>query len=234
MKNLSEQMVNLDRDSFALVAHGMQDTRNQGPTAAQTAEIFNSLFTALRAAFPASIHSFNDQAAFNELRRQYALAFRENGITSMEQVDIGLRVARRQEKPFLPSPGQFVAWCRSEDAAAAGLPNASELVDLVYEYCRTRGQYTDAESYPWQSNAHYWLVTGLYSNMRANALSDAELRRKAAEELIRMATKINRGEPIPEPVKQLPVLGGKPLTRTQGLAKIAEIRQKFGMRGVKS
>ncbi len=47
-----------------------------------------------------------------------------------------------------------------------------------------------------------------YQNMRANALTDAELRRKAADELVHMTARINRGEAIPEPVKQLPVMGG--------------------------
>lgn len=113
----------------------------------------------------------------------------------------------------------------------AGLPNVSELVDMVYEYCRKRGLYPDAESYPWKSNAHYWLVTNLYQNMRANALTDAELRRKAADELVHMTARINRGEAIPEPVKQLPVMGGRPLNRAQALAKIAEIKAKFGLKG---
>lgn len=159
------------------------------------------------------------------------LAFRENGITTMEQVNAGMRVARRQNRPFLPSPGQFVAWCREEASVTAGLPNVSELVDMVYEYCRKRGLYPDAESYPWKSNAHYWLVTNLYQNMRANALTDAELRRKAADELVHMTARINRGEAIPEPVKQLPVMGGRPLNRAQALAKIAEIKAKFGLKG---
>lgn len=166
-----------------------------------------------------------------EIRRQWVLAFRENGITTMEQVNAGMRVARRQNRPFLPSPGQFVAWCREEASVIAGLPNVSELVDMVYEYCRKRGLYPDAESYPWKSNAHYWLVTNLYQNMRANALTDAELRRKAADELVHMTARINRGEAIPEPVKQLPVMGGRPLNRAQALAKIAEIKAKFGLKG---
>lgn len=151
----------------------------------------------------------------------------------MEQVNAGMRVARRQNRPFLPSPGQFVAWCREEASVTAGLPNASELVDMVYEYCRKRGLYPDAESYPWKSNAHYWLVTNLYQNMRANALTDAELRRKAADELSCMTARINRGEAIPEPVKQLPVMGGRPLNRAQTLAKIAEIKAKFGLKGAR-
>ncbi|EMU8585538.1 replication protein [Escherichia coli] len=162
---------------------------------------------------------------------EWMLAFRENGITTMEQVNAGMRVARRQNRPFLPSPGQFVAWCREEASVIAGLPNVSELVDMVYEYCRKRGLYPDAESYPWKSNAHYWLVTNLYQNMRANALTDAELRRKAADELVHMTARINRGEAIPEPVKQLPVMGGRPLNRAQALAKIAEIKAKFGLKG---
>jgi hypothetical protein len=110
---------------------------------------------------------------------------------------------------------------------------------MIYQYCRTRGSYPDAESYPWPDHkiipptlkhkACYWLVTSLYSNMRANALSDPELRRKASDELSLMVRRIKRGEVIPEPVKQLPKLGGKPITGTKGLSKIAEIREKFGL-----
>lgn len=175
----------------------------------------------------------------NEMRRQWLLAFKENGIVSMEQINAGMRVARKQDRPFMPSPGQFVAWCKSESAVSAGLPDAVELVDMVYQYCRTRGQYPDAESYPWpeynvtpvtlKHKACYWMVTGLYADMRANGLSDAELRRKAQDELMRMVRRLNAGEAIPEPVKQIPKLGGRPLSQEQGLNKIAEIRAKFGL-----
>ncbi|EFC1716728.1 hypothetical protein FBH71_19875 [Escherichia coli] len=123
----------------------------------QVAQIINGVFSQLLATFPASLAN-RDQNELNEIRRQWVLAFRENGITTMEQVNAGMRVARRQNRPFLPSPGQFVAWCREEASVTAGLPNVSELVDMVYEYCRKRGLYPDAESYPWKSNAHYWLV----------------------------------------------------------------------------
>jgi hypothetical protein len=103
----------------------------------------------------------------------------EAGITNMEQVAAGMRIARQQAKPFLPSPGQFIAWCRAEESAAIGLPDAAELVDMVYQYSRTRGQYPDAESYPWPNHATYWMVTTLYQVMRSAGLSDAELRRRA-------------------------------------------------------
>lgn len=240
MKSLAEQMHNFDREQMRRVANNLPEQYDDKPQLEQVAQVINSVFSQLLAAFPATTAN-RDQTEMNEIRRQWVMAFAENGITTMAQVDGGLHVARRQERPFLPSPGQFVAWCKAEQAAAAGLPDANELVDLVYEYCRTRGLYPDAESYPWpgridgqhtqKSSASYWLVTSLYSNMRANALSDTELRRKASEELVHMASRINRGETIPEPVKQLPVLGGKPLSKSQGLAKIAEIRAKHGLRG---
>lgn len=230
MKSLSEQMQNFDREQMRRVAHNLPEQYEDKSQVEQVAHVINGVFTQLLAAFPASLAN-RDQHEMNEIRRQWVMAFRENGITTMDQVNAGMRVARRQERPFLPSPGQFVAWCKAEEATAAGLPNVNDLVDLVYEYCRGRGLYPDAESYPWHSNAHYWLVTTLYANMRANSLSDAELRRKAADELAHMTMRINRGEVIPDPVKQLPVLGGKPLSQAQGLAKIAEIRAKFGLGG---
>lgn len=241
MKSIAEQMHNFDREQMSRIAHNLPEQYQERAPVEQVAQVFNGLFNQLRAAFPASMANFRTQEDLNEFRRQWLLAFQENGIHSMSQVDAGMRVARRQERPFLPSPGQFVAWCKAEEAAAVGLPDANELVDLIYQYCRGRGLYPDAESYPWpgmidgkhttQSSASYWMVTTLYANMRANSLSDSELRRKAADEIAHMAMKINRGEAIPEPVKQLPVLGGKPLSQAQGLAKIAEIRAKFGLGG---
>ncbi len=218
MKSIAESMHNFDRENFQRVAAGlpeMQDEQAVKRQAAKTAEIFN------------------------EMRRQWLLAFKENGITTVEQINAGMRVARKQEKPFMPSLGQFVAWCRSEEAVTVGLPDASELVEMVYQYCRTRGQYPDAESYPWPEHkiepltlkhkACYWMVTGLYADMRANGLSDTELRRKAQDELLRMVRRLNAGEVIPDPVKQIPKLGGRPLSNEQGLNKIAEIRAKFGL-----
>lgn len=234
MKSLSEQLQNFDRENFRRVAHNlpeMQDAREPLREAQQVAEVFNGLFAQLRAAFPAAIANFRTQEELNEFRRQWLLAFRENGITTLEQVAAGMRVARQQAKPFLPSPGQFIAWCRAEESAAIGLPDAAELVDMVYQYSRTRGQYPDAESYPWPNHATYWMVTTLYQVMRSVGLSDAELRRRAGEELAKMVRRIRNGEQIPAPVARLPVLGTKPLTREQGLRKVQEIREKFGLKG---
>lgn len=69
--------------------------------------------------------------------------------------------------------------------------------------------------------------------VRANKRNEALRIESALLNKIAMlvTARINRGEAIPEPVKQLPVMGGRPLNRAQALAKIAEIKAKFGLKG---
>lgn len=108
MKNIAAQMVNFDREQMRRIANNMPEQYDEKPQVQQVAQIINGVFSQLLATFPASLAN-RDQNELNEIRRQWVLAFWENGITTMEQVNAGMRVARRQNRPFLPSPGQFVA-----------------------------------------------------------------------------------------------------------------------------
>jgi len=159
MERLSEQLANCDRESFRRIAHNMPEAPAERPQVEQTAEIFNSLFSALRAAFPAAMAAFREQSEFNELRRQWVMAFQENGITTMAQVAAGMRIARRQEKPFLPSPGQFVAWCK-EGRCLLGF----SVDDVMTEYWKWRRlvfRYPTSEQYPWPAPVLYHVCTDL-------------------------------------------------------------------------
>lgn len=200
MKNLSEQMVNFACENCVRMAHGLQEQQGiQTPEAEHTAEIFNSLFSALRAAFPASAHSFNNQAEFDELRRQWLLAFSENGITTMEQVNAGLRVARRQERPFMPSPGQFVAWCR-EGRCVLGVTVA----DVMSEYRRWRKlvfRYPISEQFPWTQPVLYHICLELRRREIDGQLSEKELIRTAGDILHNWEKRVLSGSPIP-PVRR--------------------------------
>lgn len=117
MKSLAEQMRNHDREQMSRMAHNLPEQYQECAPVEQVAQVFNKLFNELRAAFPASMANFRTQEDLNEFRRQWLLAFQENGIHTMAQVDAGMRIARRQERPFLPSPGQFVAWCKQSGGA---------------------------------------------------------------------------------------------------------------------
>ena len=95
MKNIAAQMINFDREQMRRIANNMPEQYDEKPQVQQVAQIINGVFSQLLATFPASLAN-RDQNELNEIRRQWVLAFRENGITTMEQVSAGMRVARRQ------------------------------------------------------------------------------------------------------------------------------------------
>lgn len=221
MKSLSEQMINLDRENFGRVANGLPELK--AAQAEQTAEIFNTLFSALRAAFPASLHSFNDQAEFNELRRQWALAFHENGVTTMEQVNAGLRVARRQERPFLPSPGQFVAWCR-EGRCTLGI-TVSDVMTEYWKWQRLVFRYPSSEQYPWAKPVLYHICIELRHRSTEGQLSRQELEREAIDVLDKWERRVISGKPVP-PIRRAIAAPSKASGPTPAEMLMAKYKQR--------
>lgn len=189
--------------------------------------LVDALFTNLKQVFPASVSTAwknpNDEAA---AKRQWIAAFAENGIQSKQQLSAGMKHARASGSPFLPSPGQFIEWCKEASFSAAGMPDEDELYSMVMTYCAKRGDYASPEQYPWKNNADYWMVTGLYSMMRAGNLSEAELRVKCRAELRKMSQRIEAGEDISEPRKQLLKLS-IPSTSEKALEGVALLRARL-------
>lgn len=226
MRNVVTAIQNRDGKSLQQMYAGEQKSP-QVP--AQVAQIINELFRQLNGAFPAMMAGNKSQEELNELRRQWVMAFAENGITTIDQVNAGMKIARQQETPFLPSPGQFVAWCRQGEIVKFGLPDTDKLFDLVKDYSSRRGLFSSPEAFPWTSNAEYWMVTRIYSEMMSQNLNTAEVRKRCAKELRAMSRRIESGEPIPAPVVQIPKLH-IPVTNDAGLDKIAALRSKLGLR----
>lgn len=225
MRNVVTAIQNRDGQSLQQM-YAADKPKQQVPE--QAAQIFNELFRQLKAAFPALMTSIKDQSDLNELRRQWVLAFIENGITSIDQVNAGMKIARQQATPFLPSPGQFIAWCKQGATRAAGLPDADELYDMVMDYAKRRDMFSSAEAFPWPSNPAYWMVTKLYSQQRVQGLSEKDLRKRCGKELADMSKRIEAGEPIPAPVVQIPKLH-IPVSNEKALDHIAELRAKLNM-----
>ncbi|EKN3396400.1 TPA: DNA replication protein [Yersinia enterocolitica] len=225
MRNVVTAIQNRDGQSLQQM-YAAEKPKQQVPE--QAAQIFNELFRQLKAAFPALMTSIKDQSDLNELRRQWVLAFIENGITSIDQVNAGMKIARQQATPFLPSPGQFIAWCKQGATRAAGLPDADELYDMVMDYAKRRDMFSSAEAFPWPSNPAYWMVTKLYSQQRVQGLSEQDLRKRCGKELADMSKRIESGEPIPAPVVQIPKLH-IPVSSEKALDHIAALRAKLNM-----
>jgi hypothetical protein len=228
-REIYSAVANRDGGSLSRMAAPYQDQPKVVNSEAE--RLVDTLFRQLKQIFPAAGNTnLRTEADENTAKKQWIAAFAEGGIRSKEQLSSGMQYARSSESPFWPSPGQFVSWCRLGAQKQAGLPSCEELVVMFYDYCNRRGYYDSPEAYPWEQYAHYWMVTALYSGMKANNWGDGELRRKAANELSLMAAKIFRGENIPEPKVMIQKLGGKPVTQQQGLEKIAELRAKHGLK----
>lgn len=217
------------RDGAALSRFAGQREPQQPQREEQAALVFNDLFRQLRATFPAITAHIKTQDDLNEFRRTWMMAFAENGITTIAQVNAGMQLARQQETPWIPSPGQFVAWCREGSLRVAGLPTDEELVEMVRRYCAERGYLSSPEAFPWERPAHYWMVTALYSDMREHNWTEKELLHAARRELTNMEKRIRRGDPIPEPVLVLTEKPRPPMKSDEALQRIAETRKRLGL-----
>lgn len=127
MKNIAAQMVNFDREQMRRIANNMPEQYDEKPQVQQVAQIINGVFSQLLATFPASLAN-RDQNELNEIRRQWVLAFRENGITTMEQVNAGMRVAKSAESTISAItravccmvPGRSIRYRRTAKRQRAG------------------------------------------------------------------------------------------------------------------
>lgn len=198
MKNLAEGIRNFDREQARRVAHNLPEQYSEREQTQQVAQIINGLFVQLAAAFPASLVN-RSQEDVNEIRRQWVLAFKENGITSLEQVEAGMRIVRRQERPFLPSPGQFIKWCR-EGRCVLGITTA----DVMAEYWKWQKlvfRYTSSEKYPWPKPVLYHICIELRRLSTEGQLNRQELEREAEKILISWEKRVSAGNPVP-PVRR--------------------------------
>lgn len=198
MKNLAESIRDFDREQARRVAHNLPEQYSEREQTQHVAQIINGLFVQLAAAFPASLVN-RSQEDVNEIRRQWVLAFKENGINTMEQVEAGMRQVRRQERPFLPSPGQFIKWCR-EGHCVLGITAA----DVMAEYWKWRKlvyRYPSSEQYPWPKPVFYHICLELRRRGTDGQLSHKELEREASDILDMWEKRVLAGKPIP-PVRR--------------------------------
>lgn len=198
MKNIAAQMINFDREQMRRIANNMPEQYDEKPQVQQVAQIINGVFSQLLATFPASLAN-RDQNELNEIRRQWVMAFRENGITTMEQVNAGMRVARRQERPFLPSSGQFVAWCK-QSGGALGI-TVDQVITEYWDWRNRSFEFTSSEHFPWSQPVMYHICVELRHRSTERQLTHGELAREAGDLLDMWERRVTEGKPVP-PVRR--------------------------------
>lgn len=238
MKNVADVMKAVQqRDGKALARIASPAPAAPSAPTKEALAFFNDLFQQLSVVFPAMQVHIKSQTDLDELRRQWIAAFRESGITSKRQVDAGMRRARQHELPYLPSPGQFIAWCHEETAILVGLPKPDEVMKEFKRYCQDRSLYGSPELYPWSGDIMYWLCTEMRSVMIERNLGGQETERLCERLLRDWSKKLQAGEDIPPPVVRIENKTRPPSTidemglsneKTQqaGAAMLAKIRAK--------
>ncbi|MEE4662735.1 replication protein P [Pseudomonas alliivorans] len=91
----------------------------------RTAEIVNDVFGKLQGVFPAWRQAWPDKNALDNAKREWIAGFIYDGINTDQQLAFGFRQARKSASPFLPSVGEFIAWCKPSPEMM-GLPSESD------------------------------------------------------------------------------------------------------------
>lgn len=200
MNNITTHLQNFSFEQHAPVvaAHAQQQQDNGWK---QAASLFNSIFEQLRATFPASATSFKSQSDIDNFRQQWVKSFMENGITTMQQIDAGMRHARQQESPYMPSPGKFVSWCK-DSTTVLGV-SLEEAMDEFRRYNRDKGQYITPEAFSWSKPIMYWLVTEARRAMYQRCMTEPEVENFMSRKMAEWSKKVAAGEQVPNPVQTL-------------------------------
>ncbi|MDC8854958.1 replication protein P [Shewanella algae] len=148
-------------DSHARTVRFGQNEEDAGPSRKErqpdpdqlraAASVINHLFSELQSCFPAWRQTFTSKADIDAAKRVWARGLVEAGIHSEQQLQWGLRKARRSESPFWPSVGQFIKWCQP-DPASYGLPNSRQ---AYLEACRNAHRLSEMPNEEWSHAAVY-------------------------------------------------------------------------------
>ena len=167
----------------------------------QNADAFiNWLFEELAGTFPAWKSAFDSQQSITTAKRIWFEALSENKIKRSE-IEQGLREARKSTNPFLPSVGQFIAWCKVVDYTQLGLPTLEKLLKRLNHFAAYGLE--EADKFTFKNDAEYWLITDLYRRERLYLWQESTLRSQAEQALLKMAKRIQAGENIPERAKAI-------------------------------
>ncbi|MBF0785749.1 holin [Muribacter muris] len=168
----------------------------------QAHEVMDKLFQRLTLIFPAWRSALPTETSIAEFKAFWLEELINAKIRNWKLLARGLERCKQSKSPFLPSIGQFIEWCLAEDYQALGLPDEDKLYRRLHAFMRFGIE--EIGQFKFESNAEYWLITDLYVRCRAGEWSEKTLRSEIGKALDKMAGRLKRCEPIPEPKITLP------------------------------
>ena len=136
----------------------------------QSAELINLLFQKLQAIFPAFRLAWPSQIDYERAKREWMKAFIDAGLSDYSLIRVGIKRFRLLDKPFVPSPGQFIKMCfpTPEDLGCPSHTNAFK------EALKNSSPYQLDKKFSHSVVEHAWLETGSINFTR---LKEHEIRR---------------------------------------------------------
>lgn len=195
-----------------------------------SALVVNKLFRELQAIFPAWKQAWPDKAAVATAKRSWTKAFMAAGITQVEQIRFGLKMARTSGGDFMPSAGKFVKWC-APTPEILGLPDAEKAFReaLRMSHPVMGARIDDPEAWSHIAVRHAALEAGLYSLGRLPMDPARALFGRAYELTCKM---VLAGEPLREIPKALPKAATVPADPAKARSAIAAMRAALAGQGV--
>lgn len=127
-----------------------------------TIDVINQLFENLFSVCKAWKVAIGDDQAIGDCKRQWLSAFKENNITSIDRVKRGMVKVRARQLPFLPSPGEFIAFCKLDpiDVGAPSIDDAyKEAIKNAYPDGLEKRWTHDCVRYAYQRSGAFEMRT---------------------------------------------------------------------------
>lgn len=159
MNNVFTAIQNRDGEALSRMSgYEHQYVNNDNVVNMSAERLVDALFKQLKQLFPAAVVT-NLKTPEQEVaaKQQWIAAFAEGGIRTREQVSAGMRHARASESPFLPSPGQFIKWCK-DSKMVLGVT----IDDVMAEFHRYSKEKVYILVVPKDSRGDIRLCTGSY------------------------------------------------------------------------
>ena len=137
-----------------------------------------------------------------QTRTEWLKGFIENGIATDTQINAGLSKCRTHDSPFMPSIGQFIAWCGQAAAEASGFPSETE---AKLAMIRELGKSADIREWHNLHPVIYWIYTQR-SGYDWKQMSNKDLSDEFAQHFdiaVRMAKKGHQFESPAPPSRQI-------------------------------
>lgn len=185
------------------------------------AEQFGQFFIELQAIFPAWRHALPTTDHLKAAKRQWFKAMQEGGISTAQQIAIGLKRARAEGGEFWPSPSTFVVWCKPT-AEELGLPDQ-------------RKAFKEAIDNAGRIEHRQWTHAAVYHAANQVGLCDLSVMTKERAEMAFAAAyaatckAVMEGKELPEIPKAIEKTKNPIASREVARRHLDDLRRKLGV-----